>query len=803
MPGHKALTIALTIMLTALLGACEQNPSKYDYHGTDKDLANPDLIGSEDLIVDPLLDVMTPDGTELPDEDQTNPTDLEDMSGDDSGETPDEVSLDTLPEDTVDPPLSCGNVLFEYAAAPEVQQVLVSGSFNNWQEDASTANAMTDDDGDDLWTLVLSLEPGVYQYKFVVDGDWIPDPGNPDQVPDNYDGFNSVLTVEECPTAGDLVLVSHETGPGTFTAQFEATGGISIDSTAITVSVDWEPAEASEVTVDGTDLTVELKGLSDGIHDIRVEIDGQVYLLKVYINLTTDWREALLYFVMTDRFSNGNADNDKPVEGVDWRTNYQGGDFAGVTQKIADGYFDDLGVGAIWLSWPVDNPDGFHVGGRPSEHYCDMNPKTAQYTETQYTGYHGYWPSKLYKTDEHFGTLDELQDLVVAAHQHGIRILLDFTANHVHESSPFFQDHKDDNFFHFPDEICQDVGWDTKPITCWFTSYLPDLNYSNPASVNEVLDYAIWWAKQTGADGFRLDAVKHIEFEFITALRSRVKKELELTDIDFYIVGETFTGKTDVIKSFIGPDKIHGQFDFPANLNMLKGFATYQEGLDTMDEAIRGYKAYYGNSALMSNFIGNHDIARFISQASGMISCGLWDVVSNIAQGWLNPPDAPSDYAPYQKLQLAFTYAMTVPGVPLVYYGDEFGMPGAGDPDNRRMMRFGNDLSQHEKDTLAFLKKLGMARREHPVLAKGDWTQSLWSEVDFLAYGRIMAGERAVIMLNRGDQDKSGDLNLLPTTIAGGTQMEEIFTGQTATVSNELNLSFNVPPRTAQIWITK
>ena len=109
----------------------------------------------------------------------------------------------------------------------------------------------------------------------------------------------------------------------------------------------------------------------------------------------------------------------------------------------------------------------------------------------------------------------------------------------------------------------------------------------------------MYWARETGSDGFRLDAVKHIEFNFISALRSRAAQEMELTGVDFYIVGETFTGDAGLIEDFIGPDKIHGQFDFPANMEILQGFAKETKGLDEMDQGIRNSKGIYGDSAIM------------------------------------------------------------------------------------------------------------------------------------------------------------------------------------------------------------
>ena len=701
------------------------------------------------------------------------------------------------------PPTKCGETTFTYDAAPGVSQVLLSGSFNEWGDKPETAWPMDDLDGAGPGTtfeVTVLLEPGTYQYKLIVDGEWVVDP-NADTVPNEFGGQNNVVVVKEC--AGGLMLVSQETDPDakSFEATFEATEVINPSSVVVTVDQEAALPSVFQVTADGLGATLLLTGLPVGIHDVRVTSAGTTMLLKVYLGVSTDWRDALLYFALTDRFANGDPTNDAPVPDVDSRTNYQGGDFAGITQRIESGYFDALGVSAIWVSWPIDNPGGYEDGSFPDATGCGLDPKTVNQSPMRYTAYHGYWPSQLDEVEEHFGTLADLQELVVAAHAHGIRVLLDFTANHVHDSSPFFAAHKDDGTFNFPAEICQNVGWDTKPETCWFTDYLPDLDYGNPAARKAMIDSAFGWVRQTGADGFRLDAVKHIAMSFVTELRARAKAELELTGIDFYIVGETFTGDAGLIQSFVGPNKIHGQFDFPSNQAIVKAIARQETGLDGMDQAVRGIKGAYGGGALMSTFIGNHDVARFLSHAAGSIPCGVWDVTSNVAQGWKSPPGAPSDEDPYRKLRIALTYAFTIPGIPLIYYGDEMGMPGAGDPDNRRMMRFGGALSGNEAATLAFSQKLGKARASYAALRKGEWTPPLWSEGDFLAYGRVLGDEKAIVLLHMGTGAKTGSLDVGALGLGDGAVLTDVLgDGGTQTVSGG-KLPFTMNGRSASIFV--
>lgn len=699
---------------------------------------------------------------------------------------------------TVDPPAPCGEVTFSYPVGG-ASEILVSGEFNGWAGNAADgAYVMLDEDADGIAEVTKVLEPGTYQYKFIVDGAWVQDPNNPNLVDDTFGGFNNVLEVE-CPpdpAVFGLLDFTNDQDAKSFSAVFGGT----LDG--VTATLNYEPLGEEVFAAEDQGFSLDLVDLPDGIHDLRVTHEDETLLLKVYTGESPDWRDTNIYFAMTDRFHNGDVANDAPVADVDWRANYQGGDFAGLTEKLANDYFSDLGVEAIWISWPADNPDGYHDGQRVDDFGCGLSPQTANYSPMRYTAYHGYWPKDGYSTDEHFGTLEELKDLVTTAHAKGIRILLDFTANHVHQESPLWSAHADDGWFNTPAEVCEAIGW-SKPLTCWFTDYLPDLNYNNKEARDEILDQAMWWAKETGADGFRLDAAKHMEMSFIQSLRWRAEKELELTGVDFYIVGETFTGNTDEINLYVGDDRLHAQFDFPSNVQILQGFARQEIGLSTMDNAVRGIKAAYGEaSPLMSTFLGNHDIARFISHASGDLACGAWDVVSNISEGWNNPPGTPADPSAYAKLQLAFTYVMTVPGVPLIYYGDEVGLPGAGDPDNRRFMLFGEELTDLQGASLAFMQALGKVRQDVAALRKGSWSAPLWSEGDFLAYARQLDGQTAIVLLNIGGETKSGTLGVQALGLEEGIQLEERLHGGENGVVESGGVAFDIPAQTAWIWVT-
>lgn len=706
--------------------------------------------------------------------------------------------------DKSQPPQGCGVTTFRYDAQGQpITTAYVAGSFNGWNP---KGDAMQNTQGS-LWEVTLKLAEGTHQYKFVIDGKWINDPSNQNTTPDGVGGVNNVLTVSPC-SDPRLQVTAHNTSGTTFTATLDFIPGASGAGLAgnPTVTLDRQTVPASTISVLGNQIKLNVTNLAKGIHDIRVQAqDSQgsstsERLLKVYVGVSTDWRDVTLYFAMIDRFVNGDTSNDAPFADTPQLLNYMGGDFRGLAQKIDSGYFDQLGVNALWITWPIDNPNHPEKGARPNAQGCGLDPKSSniQWVQTNYTGFHGYWPSDINKVEEHFGTLQDLQDVVDKAHKRGIRILLDFTVNHVHQDSAVFTQGKDKGQFNTPAKICNDVGWDNFPVTCWFVSYLPDINYNNADISKLMLNHVVDWVKKTGADGLRIDALKHIEQSFIRAIRQRTTEEFESTGISFYMVGETFTGDTNLIKKFVGSDQVHGQFDFPLNMQILQGIAKYSTSLKDMHNSAQGIMQSYGN-ALMSTFIGNHDIARFISMANGD-TCGPWDVFSNQVKGWVSPPNAPSSASAYNRLKLAFTYIFSLPGIPLIYYGDEFGMPGAGDPDNRRMMRFDSQLSGNEKSTLAFMQKLGLARQNTDVLRRGNLGPTLLSEQDVLVFSRTGQGGPAIIVLNRSNNTRNLSIPVGQLGLSDGTSLSDVLGSNKVSIANG-TLSVSIAGETSAIYI--
>jgi glycosidase len=191
--------------------------------------------------------------------------------------------------------------------------------------------------------------------------------------------------------------------------------------------------------------------------------------------------------------------------------------------------------------------------------------------------------------------------------------------------------------------------------------------------------------------------------------------------------------------------------------------------------------------ALMGHFFGSHDTARAISIAAG----------DNVGDPWNNPPPAQeTNPTAFSRLQLAHAFLLTYDSIPIVWMGDEFGQPGAIDPDCRRMMRFGSALSSSEQSTLTNFQKLGKARAAHPALREGTRTR-LWVDGSFYAYGRVQGSDIVVAAFNFGTAAASRTMSVTNIGLTG--TVTDALSGTQATVAGGM-LTINLPAQTAAVF---
>ena len=505
-----------------------------------------------------------------------------------------------------------------------------------------------------------------------------------------------------------------------------------------------------------------------------------------------DWRDAVIYFAFVDRFLDGNAANNCAVSGVSAPiAAYQGGDWAGIAQKIDANYFNGLGVNTLWLTVPLDNTAerGRGVGG----------------DDKYYSGYHGYWPKldnsnpASLQAENCFGTLDELKAVVTKAHAKGLKVLFDYAMVHAHVSSGIFAQHAD---WFWPNSngrggncICgQGCSWDSMPDRerCWFTDYLPHWNFTNGSARAYSVTNAIEWAKQVGIDGFRLDAIKHVDPSWLTELRSRIQTEvvpLQTPRQRFYMVGETYDfGSRDALRAYVDPaTKLDGQFDFPGRRHVVEGLIMRTMRLADMAAFLDGNEGFYGPQAIMSTFIGNHDLPRIIHLAANTRPWGDNQSADGKDRAWQSPPmPGPAEREAYERVANGFALLATTKGAPLVYYGDEVGLAGAGDPDNRRFMPW-SGLSANQTWLRDRVAKLFAIRGAHPALRRGT-RQTVAVANDTWLYRVSTTGDGVYVAINRGDA---------AATVTGlpATPLQELVEG-----TSHLGTQALIPPRQTRIF---
>jgi len=439
------------------------------------------------------------------------------------------------------------------------------------------------------------------------------------------------------------------------------------------------------------------------------------------------WNSATVYFLLTDRFLDGDTTNDHALgraqDGAPYRS-FLGGDLAGLLRKIEAGYFDSLGVSAIWMTPFVEQIHGSVDEG----------------TGRTY-GYHGYWTRDWTAVDPALGTLDELRAVVDAAHRRGIRVLMDAVINHTGPVTP--QDPVWPRDWVRTRPRCTYRGYSTT-VDCTLVENLPDVLTDGDAPVElppalvekwraegrldrEVAEldtffrragyprapryYLIkWltdWVRELGFDGYRLDTAKH----FGETVSAEIKREADrafadwkrahpaqvLDSLPFYMVGEVFGWAPGAGRAYDFGDRSVDFFSF--GYDGLINFGFKSEAHGSLDSLFTRYSATLHGGALngvaILNYVSSHD-----------------------------------DGGPYDQERRdplgAGTRLLLAPGGAQIYYGDELARPlrvegAVGDANLRSPMNWADlERGGRTAEILAHWRKLGRFRREHPAVGAGE-----------------------------------------------------------------------------------
>lgn len=661
--------------------------------------------------------------------------------------------------DTDDPlvdnaPIRSCDVVVKTTAPAGVTSVALGGRFNDW-----TPVAMADADGDGTWEYDLGeLRPGTYGHKFIFDDVWETLP--PDVRSTWDDGVeNRALVVGDCERPQLDAVAGTADADGNLTASFRftrAAHGAPLDAGSVVVTVGGEPVDADVDASTGI-IAVDVSGLAPGKVSVRVhaeDVEGNTPengdgFLPLWVEAEPFiWQSGLMYYVFLDRFKDGGDSGLGPIAGTRYGTDYLGGDLVGARQKLDDGYFDTLGIRTIWLSPINQNPDQSYIGS----------------SGDYFSGYHGYWPIKGREVEDRLGTTSEpaadaLKSFIDTAHEHGIRVIFDSVLNHVHEQHEYIDEHPE----WFTADPCPcgssaECSWDGNPIGCWFTDYLPDLDYKQQAVVDQSVSDLMYWVEVYDVDGFRVDAAKHMDHVILRTTSLALKERYERAGgAHLYTVGETFVGAggQGAIMDYVAPYELDGQFDFTL-LYPLRNAIGSGQGFRGLASEVRSSDAAYGDSVdWMSVFLGNHDVDRYSTYIAGcraewQLFGGCADVLD---QG--SPSDITGDeWDLVNKLSMSFAFVTTQPGVPLIYYGDEIGLAGSSDPDNRRLMPW-TDWSLAQTTLHDRVAELGQLRLQTPALQTGERVE-LWVDDSLYVYARDNGnGDVAIVAMATAERSQS------------------------------------------------
>jgi len=206
---------------------------------------------------------------------------------------------------------------------------------------------------------------------------------------------------------------------------------------------------------------------------------------------------------------------------------------------------------------------------------------------------------------------------------------------------------------------------------------------------------------------------------------------------------------------------LESQFNFAQFFSARRVFTELEGSFSEIQLAIAKALEVYGYNHLMGNILDSHDQIRIMGLLEGDITLAE----NGVERAFQKPPIQVDELSTYQKEQLLYCYLMTVPGIPIIYYGDEFGMTGANDPDNRRMMRFCNNLTTLEREQLAYNAKLIQLRQSCSALRRGDYL-NLYTTDDVIIYSRGDVRQRLIIALNKNPNSQSIQI-ILPQWMTG------------------------------------
>lgn len=470
---------------------------------------------------------------------------------------------------------------------------------------------------------------------------------------------------------------------------------------------------------------------------------GNEYTTSVQVEVTArnkknaddfDWDESVIYFMVTDRFFDGNESNNTASGEKTYGKNnaglYHGGDFAGITQKLD--YLENLGINTIWITPIVENIPGVTV--------TDTGKEDVPYN----AAYHGYWASDFTKLNPTLGTKEEFQTLIDQAHNRGIRIMVDIVVNHAGYDTKF------GDMIRSEDDVVS--GSDQKDSL----SDLPDFKTEDPAVSAQLVKWQTQWVKDFGIDYFRVDTVKHVENDTWAEL----KNALTEVDSDFKMIGEYAGGGYASNGNTLGTGEMDSDLDFDFNdqaANFVKG------NISSVENFLASRNSALNNTYMTGQFLGSHDEDGFKQK---LLDGGMKEDAATAAS------------------MVAASLQITAKGQPVIYYGEEIGQTGLNNyPYQTNRYDFDWSIVSNDNKTYQHYKKMLSIRNAYTdVFARGDRKTILASDENgYDIVSRSYKGTKLYVGLNIKDVAQTVEI---PVSENNGTVLKDLYSGKTYTVSN-------------------
>ena len=498
------------------------------------------------------------------------------------------------------------------------------------------------------------------------------------------------------------------------------------------------------------------------------DIYGNVYTTATNVTVTErkksagdfDWDEAVIYFAVTDRFFDGDAENNDAYGVGDYNigekggSSYHGGDFAGLNQKLD--YLKDLGVNTIWITPIVENI---------TEDQHDNETDTATY------GYHGYWASDFTKLNKHLGTEQQFKALLDAAHSKGMKIMVDVVLNHAgYGTEKYFNSiltDADGNSISMIRDSNNTISGDDKYDSL---SDLPDFVTENKAVTDQLVAWQTEWMSKYSIDYYRVDTVKHVE----TTTWAAFKNSLTKVNPDFKMIGEYSGAGYANNAGELGTGTMDALLDFDFN-DFAQNFVT--GNISSVENSLQKRNSAINNTAVMGSFLSSHD--------------------EDTLQYKLVNESKISEEEAYNLMKVAATLQITAKGQPVLYYGEEIGQGGANNwprQTNRRDFDW-TELEKQKADSNSiynhYKTMLAIRNAYTDVFARGNRSTVAVSDADgYEVISRSYGNSTLYVGMNVKEAEKEV---VIPVAESAGTVLKNLYDGKTYTVSADRNVSVTIP----------